>query len=503
MRISIASRKSDLARLQAKTVGLEIQRHFPDVELEFHFSASFGDQHLDMNLRSTEGRGVFTADLQQKLINGEIDMVVHSWKDLPIEDGDKTFVAATLQRHDMRDLLLVKRSAWARVIRKGQLRILTSSPRREYHLQNHLLELLPAYIEDLQFVPVRGNIPRRIEKLMDGDEDGLVIAKAAVDRMLSPEASEFFPVRNRLREWLQQCYWMVLPLNLVPCAPAQGALAIEISREAPESLKQMMDQINDFESYESVERERKTLSTYGGGCHQKIGVSCLKRTFGYMHIVRGESESGEALDQQEIMNRYFSLGAVSPEDLWPLNPKESQFFQREPVEEVPPETPVGDLWVSRETALPELWRVPFDQVVWTSGLTTWKKLAQRGVWVNGSSESLGEVESPRIETLLGRSPKWLKLSHTRGVKPEGWGFLPTYKLVSRQQVPDLSNKKYFFWMSASQFFEALRHFPEIREKSHACGPGHTFQILKEELGNHGQLEVYLSYEHWKKTMRCD
>ena len=108
MRLKMASRKSDLARLQLQTVGkyLKDQIH---AEPEFIYSESFGDKNLDIDLSGAENKGLFTKDFYEAIVKQDVDMVVHSWKDLPIEDNETT-IAMTLPRHDARDLLLVKKS---------------------------------------------------------------------------------------------------------------------------------------------------------------------------------------------------------------------------------------------------------------------------------------------------------------------------------------------------------------------------------------------------------
>ena len=129
----------------------------------------------------------------------DADLVVHSWKDLPIESHAGTMVAATLERADPRDVLLVRRD----VVRDkpAALSVLSSSPRRAWQLTTSLAPLLPWPTSELRMLPVRGNIPTRLKKLLTGDGDALVVAKAALDRLLSggaaPETTA--AVRSRAR----------------------------------------------------------------------------------------------------------------------------------------------------------------------------------------------------------------------------------------------------------------------------------------------------------------
>ena len=195
MVVKIAARQSDLARLQAFEVGRALEAAAPGkIELEFHFRSSLGDQRADDPLWKMPEKGVFTEDFVADILSGKVDLVVHSWKDLPIIDRDGTKIVATLPRADARDVLLVRRDRWsARVDSDSSMpfRILTSSPRRVYNLEPFLKWALPWKGEApaIEFVPVRGNIATRVSKLTSvpfaESCDGLVVAKAALDRLLT------------------------------------------------------------------------------------------------------------------------------------------------------------------------------------------------------------------------------------------------------------------------------------------------------------------------------
>ncbi|HJZ81215.1 MAG TPA: hypothetical protein VKD91_12750, partial [Pyrinomonadaceae bacterium] len=282
MRVTVASRRSDLARIQAYQVGAALRAAHPQIEINYSFHESLGDKNLNDPLWQMPEKGVFTQDFRAGLLRGDFDLVVHSWKDLAIEDDPETEVVATLPRADARDLLLVRADRWAGVEQTGVMTILTSSPRRAHNLDSFLREALPAKINELNFVNVRGNVPTRVRKLFQSDVDGLIVAKAALDRLLTAPAvgaDDFGATKKELREALSQCRWMVTPLRENPSAPAQGALAIEISRQR-DDLRHLIAPIDCADTFSAVQRERAILRSYGGGCHQKIGASVLRRPFG-------------------------------------------------------------------------------------------------------------------------------------------------------------------------------------------------------------------------------
>src|SRR5438105_1511400 len=246
MRLTIASRRSELARIQALQVGEALRTAHPQLEINYSFRESLGDKNQNDPLWRMPEKGVFTQDFREGLLRGEFDLVVHSWKDLAIEGDPETEIAATLPRADARDLLLVHEERWPEVERTGVMSILTSSPRRSYNLGSFLRDALPVQLSELNFVDVRGNVPTRVRKLFEL-ADGLIVAKAAIDRLLEAKQSEFAAIQTDLRRALAQCRWMVLPLRENPSAPAQGALAIEIVRRRAD-LRELLASLNCAET---------------------------------------------------------------------------------------------------------------------------------------------------------------------------------------------------------------------------------------------------------------
>jgi hydroxymethylbilane synthase len=510
MRVTIASRRSDLARIQAFQVGEALRSAHPEIEINYSFHESLGDKNLNDPLWKMPEKGVFTQDFRAGLLRGDFDLVVHSWKDLAIEVDPDTEIVATLPRADPRDLLLVRRDRWSEVERRGVMSILTSSPRRAYNLESFLRDALPAKINELKFENVRGNVQTRVGKLLAQNVDGLIVAKAAIDRLLaargvselpavaggptSPSHDEFAETREFLRAALSQCRWMVLPLSANPSAPAQGALAIEISRKR-EDIRELVAPLNCFETYSVVERERAILRGYGGGCHQKIGVSVVRREFGEITFLRGLTDAGQVLNNCILKPSNPQLPKISKEEMWPLESSDARLFTSEKIEADQPSGAVS-LWIAKSDALPENWTTGDRQIIWTSGLQTWKRLAERGVWVNGSAESLGEHEPTRIETIAGSEIQWLKLTHDHGYEGD-IPMLATYRLVPRDGGLDLAGRNHFFWKSGSSFEYALSQNSWLKEMSHYCGPGNTQRILRK----HGvEPKVFLDHEQWLEEM---
>jgi hydroxymethylbilane synthase len=473
VRLKLASRQSDLARWQAVLVARALEKLPQKPHIEFLFKASKGDLDLDTALSAMVEKGVFTQDLYEDLVAGRCDLVVHSWKDLPVEEHADTHIAMTLGRADVRDIFIVPREVWEGARSSGRLEVLTSSPRRMYNLGACLPGLLPGSVE-ISFVNVRGNVPTRLRKMIE-ERRGLVIAKAGLDRLLQAEDEGFLGTGKSLRALLADCRFMVLPVRLNPPAPAQGALAVEVRRES-EELNTLCASLNDEKTVLCVQRERDILRAHGGGCHQKIGASVIPLRHGTLVCVRGLTEQGETLDTWTLESAEEWSRARTGNDVYPLEEDSRPWFKREPLAVEADLASRPALFISRAEALPAGFVPSAGQVVWTAGSKTWQRLAKLGVWVNGCSEGLGEMEDARLIELTG-APRWTKLTHSGAVKDGN--SVATYRLSPSDNPPDLKGKTHFFWTSTSSFERARQLFPrEVNEGWNAAGPGSTFDFLR-------------------------
>jgi hydroxymethylbilane synthase len=480
MKIRIAARRSDLARLQAYQVGDELKSVHPALEPEYYFKESLGDQNQHDPLWKLPAQGVFTEDFVADLLEGRADLVVHSWKDLPTAARTGLALAATLPRADPRDLLLLRKD-----LEKSRLTLLTSSPRRAFSANAFLAGLLPFPTESIATRPVRGNILTRLKKLALGEGDGLFIAKAALDRMLGSTQEEFASTRKEIRALLAEFRWMVLPLSLFPTAPAQGALAIEI-KAGRQDLRALLAPLHHAETAACVEQERSRFAAFGGGCHQKIGITVLPhRRFGKIEFFHGHPEGREPLRRFSFERAPLPAPPGVPH--WPEGP----VFLRRSLAGV--KNPGGALFATRADAIPQSWNIEPNQPIWTAGTRTWRKLARRGIWVCGSSDSLGEA-MPEIQALLGESPSWTKLTHADSRNDAVFRCLATYRLEELPTSPPPPADAYF-WPSESLFRWALARCPEIRGARHAAGAGFTAEGIEKELGR--SIDVYYNYSHWR------
>ena len=504
MLIRISARSSFLARYQALQVGDALRASDASIEIEYFFRESLGDKNLTDPLWKMPEKGVFTEDFLEDLLHGKTDLVVHSWKDLPTERKPGTDIVATLPRADQRDLLLVKKTALGKIQQSKQVSIFSSSLRRQKNLTDFLSTALPSGPHQIQFRDVRGNIPTRISKLLNTpDADGLVLAKAALDRLLSAPWPDFQELKRELQHSLSLCEWMVLPLSKNPNAAAQGALAIEI-KSGRTDLEKVLSKINHPETFQAVQTERQILAGYGGGCHQKIGIAVLPRPFGEIHFLQGLTDQGQILDSSVLLNSpALQDQTKAPAKKWSSSQLRPMVSRAENPYSIAKN--VNAVYVSRISA----WR-PHGGYIWAAGLETWKQLAATGVWVHGSSEGLGESEEPAIDVLAQVPLNWARLTHADAEKAATEDHkkiqnVATYKMnLDSQAIQSLSEQilgaQSFFWTSAYHFDRVTEQFPEILSRTHASGPGKTWLALKERLKQKGLSapQVYLSEAEWRK-----
>jgi hydroxymethylbilane synthase len=464
--------------------------------IEFVFKESSGDKDLESPLWKMSGIGVFTKDFREDLLSEKVDLVVHSWKDLDLEEDPETEIFSALARADQRDILLFKKSSLNS--NKPDLKFLTSSPRREYNLAFYFKNCLPFSLQSKQFIfePVRGSIHKRIEKWLIGEADGIILAKAAIDRFLWDEYpqsqdDELLAERKYIREVLSTCLFQCIPLSINPNAAAQGGIAIEIKKNRLD-LHRLLSNIKIDHVEESILYERGELKKYGGGCHQKIGIAALKRHYGTVIFEKGMTDSGVVLQRRELIREH-EPKAENKSCLWPHKGEALKFIRI--AQKGFPKPPEGNLFISRISAWQDEWKQEhLTGILWAAGAKTMSELAKKNLWVSGSLDGLGESEAFQLEKILpGQS--FTKLTHEDSDQVDSrFKRIYTYKLELEKDIPDIKNRTHFFWMSGSQFEMVTAKFPEILKANHACGPGLTSTYIEIKTGV--KPDIFLSHEDW-------
>lgn len=248
MKIRVGTRGSNLALIQTNWAIDRLKEKFPEVEFEVKIIKTKGDKILHLSLDKIGDKGLFVKEIESQLLEGEIDLAVHSMKDMPAEVVEGLKFAAVPKREDPRDVIILREGLNSFDELPIGATIGTGSKRRKYQL----LRKRP----DLNIVPIRGNIETRISKIESENLDGIVLAASGVIRAdLEEKITEF------------------LPVDLMIPAPAQGALALEI-RKNDEELEKMIDAIKDEISQIQTDAERSYLAGIDGSCHIPMGAYC-------------------------------------------------------------------------------------------------------------------------------------------------------------------------------------------------------------------------------------
>ena len=235
--LKIGTRQSKLALWQSLHVADRLKKSHPELEIELVKIVTKGDKVLDAPLAKIGGKGLFTKELERALLDGSIDIAVHSLKDLPTVLPAGLIIGAVTQRAETKDALVSEKYASLKALPFGA-KVGTSSLRR----RAQLLALRP----DLNVVDVRGNVDTRLQKVSDGHLDALILAAAGLQRL---------GYEKKIKE--------ILPYDLMLPAVGQGALAAECRAADEETLELLAL---------ATAAERAFLALIGGGCQVPVGV---------------------------------------------------------------------------------------------------------------------------------------------------------------------------------------------------------------------------------------
>lgn len=244
-KIIVGSRASALALMQTHWVIEGLKKKFPHLQFEVVEIKTIGDKILDKTLNKIGGKGLFVKEIETALLQHEIDMAVHSMKDVPTEMTEKLMIGAITDREDIRDVFISNNGGGLAALPEGA-KIGTSSLRRAAQLL--------AFRPDLVIEPIRGNIATRIEKMKQLHLDGIILAAAGMLRM---------GWEDRITEYISTDI----------CIPAvgQGALGIQVRRE-DEDLAAIVKEINNPAVEICIKAERSFMRELKGGCHVPMGA---------------------------------------------------------------------------------------------------------------------------------------------------------------------------------------------------------------------------------------
>ena len=254
-KITLGTRGSELARAQTLLVEKAIQSAYPSMAIETKIIVTHGDNATVVDLNAGR-KGLFTAEIERALLAREVDVAVHSAKDLPSQTNPAAQIAAVLPRAPTNDVLISKHSGGLASIPCGAT-VATGSVRRQRQL--HWKR------PDLKLVDVRGNVPTRVRKLAENEWDGIVLARAGLERL----GFSATPTQTGFEGG--QFFLQILPLELFVSAGGQGIIALQI-RSNDQNTKAFLASVNDPDTLLCLQAEREFLSLLHGDCNFPVGV---------------------------------------------------------------------------------------------------------------------------------------------------------------------------------------------------------------------------------------
>lgn len=249
MKITVGTRGSQLATTQTGMVIDAIKAVITDAEVDVKIIKTRGDIDLETSLNKMGNKGIFVGEIEQALLEGGIDIAIHSMKDMPTSDTEGLKLIPVMKREEPGDLLITKHRIDSYKSLPEAPVIGTGSKRRSYQL----LEL----VADTVIKPIRGNVDTRIRKMLTQDFDAIVLANAGVNRLGIKSCDEFTIIPFTEEE-------------IIP-APAQGILGLQIRRDRTD-LESALKPLIDKDTALQAEAERQFLETVEGGCHMPVGA---------------------------------------------------------------------------------------------------------------------------------------------------------------------------------------------------------------------------------------
>lgn len=434
-----------------------------------------GDQITDKPLWQLEGKDFFTKELDSALLAKDIDMVVHSYKDLGSERPKNIKLACVTQRKYAHDILLIKKSKVKELSNLSKMVIGTSSPRRIFNIEQKLSQYLPVKDMPVECKVLRGNVNTRIEKLLNDDYDAIVLALAGLERLASyPESKKI------LEGLLEDLTFMVLPQKEFPSSASQGALAIEYNETRSDDLHDILKTVHHEDTEQEILRERKSFSKYGGGCHLAIGIHVKKVDDYFVHIHHG-THNDEKIDLLELEGHDYS--SLKQKSVYYMHGRKDFLINKQKLKN--PSVGQKNLFTTSAHCFPN---IKEHNSLWAAGNKTMRKVLAKGLWVNGSAEGFGHSEienfknSNAIQILLG-SQEWNVLSHDKATSVVG-EVIPSYTHKIKEKInealkTDLFDSDIIYWASFIQYKIYTEKYPDLKLKRHACGLGKTLSTFKE------------------------
>lgn len=510
--IRLIGRGSKLSLLQLEKVKHKITAAYPGIRVEIIGRESRGDTLKDIPLQTVEGSDFFTQDIFDALQKNEADIAVHSLKDMSSEHFFGTNKFAIVDRDDVRDIAIFRKDIEQKLTNGDKIIIGTCSPRREEMAIGFLQKALPQWnaVFKVETKTIRGNVDTRLRKLDAGEYDGIILATAGLNRLLSsPSAVEISPspVENpdggySTKKLLKDKKLMLLPLIECVPAPCQGAIVAEANPSNRKAVD-ILNTINDNKLMQTCIREKQTAIQYGVGCLQRFGVTTISYGINVIIYAAGKDSN----------NNFFSKWNGLPElnginkNIFSTTDFMGNFFKYAFNEE---SKTINEaiVYVANYKAAEKEHVIEQLQAkqVWAAGTKTWFALAKKRIWVQGSADAFG------LEFLL--TPWQMPLFNiakeevaivtnnlsAAAWQTKGWKVYGTYDTQEKKSPgieEQIKDADIIFWTSFRQF---AQYENVVKENvQHVCPFGETSVQFKAAGINPVIFPNIKAFQQWRQT----
>lgn len=504
----IGTRGSLLALTQCLQVKNQLEA-ISDHQFELKIISTEGDENTTLPLWQMDGKDFFTKELDHALLGEEVDMVVHSYKDLGSDRPGGITLAAITERKFPHDILLIKKTTVKKLAEKELKKFIvgTSSPRRMRNLEKGLRDFLPNGKEvalQIETKALRGNVNTRIEKLRDDQFDAIVLALPGIERLakgLPDKNNEAFQKYGNptaiLEELLNGITFMILPLTTFPAAASQGALGVEVKEDRDDELEEVLKKLNHQKTIREVKREREIFQKFGGGCHLAVGITVTECSNLICQNVLGE------VDQKEYAlsgiyeprapftgkSAFLGINATSGKTSEGIEIIYDEYLEKKVL---PSKQDLKDanVLITNRSAIQTLTahRLSTDQIIYASGEKTMKALADAGLWCHGCANSWGEdflnnLTSSHLITLMNGKKDWKVLTNNDDDSDFG-KHIKVYEKVplsslDEEYIKRVQNCDVYYWTSFNQYIKYNDFFQLKKQAIHCTGIGKTYSAFLE------------------------
>lgn len=525
-KFTIGTRGSLLAVSQCELLKWEIERK-TGARFDIKTIKTEGDLKTEKPLWQMDGKDFFTKELDHALKNHEVDLVIHSYKDLGSERPEDFYLGAITERKYGEDILLIKRETIKNLPNLSQLKVGTSSPRRIVNIEKNLDRFIPNFEGSIKAENLRGNVNTRIEKLREDKYDAIVLAFAGLERLASHPDS-----KSKVFDLIEGLTFLILPHTTFPSSSSQGALGVEICKTNPrfEELKEILNTVNHSDTIEELKIERERFKSFGGGCHLAVGIQADKINDNeFLLIEKGEHQDREVskkvivdnkgienspqkiqlgntnvfigyredvLNKMDTANKLAKISSkiLSDECLTKVVKSEQELKQLMNVQQ-------GSFFATSKYTMDALNLVNKDKInsLWAPGSKTTSRLIENGYWVNGSADGFGHkkiknfLNSNLMKAFLGSTIDDLKILTGDEAKSNFGRPITTYTRNMKDQeeltseyIEKMQNTSVFYWSSFPQFLQFRKSFSFLKTPKDDknilffCGLGKTLESFQTE-----------------------